>query len=199
MDAPTPSEVLSVWFGTDNAEAIREPLMDRWFKPDPAFDAVLRERFADAIAATIDGAFADWQDTPSGTLAYVVMLDQFSRNIHRGSALSFAADPTALAAAIRAVDTGIDQQVAWLARSFLYLPFEHSEALPQQDRAVSLYRALAADAPPAFEALGASFLEYAEKHRAVIVRFGRFPHRNVELGRESTDAERAFLTAGRGF
>ena len=199
MDTPSPADVLRVWFGTDDPQGIVAPQMDRWFKTDPDFDTGLRERFSAAIAAGIRGELAPWEDTPGGALALVILLDQFSRNAWRGDARSFAADPAALAAAERAVGRGFDRDVAWLARSFLYLPWEHAESLAHQDRAVALFRALAAEAPESFAALGASFVEYAEKHRAVIARFGRFPHRNADLGRESTADERAFLTTGRGF
>ncbi len=199
MNPPTPADVLNTWFGVDDAEAIVTPQMERWFRTDPDFDAMLRERFAEAVVAGIRGGFADWEQTPSGALALVVMLDQFSRNMHRGSALSFAADPAALAAAERALARGFDRQIPWLARSFLYLPFEHAESLPHQERAVALFRALAAEAPEAFQSLGASFVDYAEKHHAVIARFGRFPHRNADLGRTSTPEEIAFLQSGRGF
>lgn len=199
MDKPAPADVLRVWFGTDDPQGIVAPQMDRWFKTDADFDTGLRERFGAAIEAGIRGELAPWEDTPGGALALVILLDQFSRNAWRGDARSFAADPAALAAAERAVSRGFDRGVAWLARSFLYLPWEHAESLAHQDRAVALFRALAAEAPEGFADLGASFVEYAEKHRAVIARFGRFPHRNADLGRTSTAEELAFLTSGRGF
>jgi uncharacterized protein (DUF924 family) len=147
MDTPSPADVLRVWFGTDDPQGIVAPQMDRWFKTDPDFDTGLRERFGAAIAAGIRGELAPWEDTPGGALALVILLDQFSRNAWRGDARSFAADPAALAAAERAVSRGFDRDVAWLARSFLYLPWEHAESLAHQDRAVALFRALAAEAP----------------------------------------------------
>ncbi len=195
----TPADVLRAWFDTDDAAAITTPLMDRWFKPDPAFDASLRARFGAHIDDGARGALAAWEASPAGALALVVLLDQFSRNIHRGSALTYAADPAALSLAERMVARGDDRRVAWLARSFVYLPFEHAESLAAQDRAVELFTALAAEAPAHLTALGANLLDYAHKHRAVVARFGRFPHRNADLGRESTAEERGFLEGGRGF
>lgn len=199
MDTPSPADVLRVWFGNDDPQGIVAPQMDRWFKTDVDFDTRLRERFGTVIEAGIRGELALWEDTPGGALALVILLDQFSRNAYRGDARSFAADPAALAAAERAVSRGFNRAVAWLARSFLYLPWEHAESLAHQDRALALFRTLATKAPDGFGSLGASFVEYAEKHRAVIARFGRFPHRNADLGRESTPDELAFLTTGRGF
>lgn len=195
----TPADVLRAWFDTDDATAITTPLMDRWFKTDPALDDALRARFGAAIDDGARGDLAAWEETPAGALALVVLLDQFSRNVHRGSARTYAADPAALRLAERMVARGDDRRVAWLARSFVYLPFEHAESLPAQDRAVALFTALAAEAPEGLAALGANLLDYAHKHRAVIARFGRFPHRNAELGRESTAEERDFLAGGRGF
>lgn len=195
----SPADVLRAWFDTDDATAIATPLMDRWFKPDPALDDALRARFGALIGDGARGDLAAWEETPAGALALVVLLDQFSRNVHRGSALTYAADPAALSLAERMVARGDDRRIAWLARSFVYLPFEHAESLPAQDRAVGLFTALAAEAPAHLSALGANLLDYAHKHRAVIARFGRFPHRNAELGRESTAEEQGFLVGGRGF
>lgn len=195
----TPEEVLRAWFDTDDASAIHTPLMDRWFKADPALDEMLRARFADDIAAAARGERAAWEGTPRDTLALIVLMDQFSRNIYRGDARTYAADEAARGVASRAIERGDDRRISWLARSFVYLPFEHAESMPEQDRSVALFRALATEAPEGFEKLGASFVDYAEKHRAVIARFGRFPHRNADLSRESTDEEREFLKSGRGF
>lgn len=193
------AEVLLTWFDTDDATAIATPKMDRWFKPDPAFDAALGERFGALIDEGVRGALAAWEDTPGSSLALVVLLDQFSRNIHRGSSRAYAADPAALALAERMVARGDDRRVSWLARSFVYLPFEHAESLAAQDRGVALFAALAAEAPAGLAKLGETFVDYAQKHRAVVARFGRFPHRNAELGREDTAEESEFLRSGRGF
>lgn len=176
------AEILAFWFGAPPHAA-----RDAWFRKDAAFDGEIRERFGAALAAGIAGAFGQWCTTPHGSLARVVLLDQLTRNAFRGTPEQFAGDKGALATASDAVDRGFDKALDAHERSFLYMPFEHSERLEMQDRAVELFTTLAAetgiDAP----------LPWAHKHRDVIRRFGRFPHRNAILGRESTPEERAFL------
>ena len=176
------SEILAFWFG-----ASPHVVRDAWFRKDEAFDREIRERFGAALAAGIAGAFGQWCTTAHGSLARIVLLDQFTRNAFRGTPEQFAGDPGALATANDALDRGFDKSLDPHERSFLYMPFEHSERLDMQDRAVELFTALAAetgvDAP----------LPWAHKHRDIIRRFGRFPHRNAVLGRESTQEELAFL------
>jgi len=182
-----PDDVLAFWFG-DGPPARREA----WFKKDPAFDSSCAA-FADALAAAKRGALDHWADTPRGALAQVILLDQLSRNLHRGSPEAFAADAQARAVVRRAVTQGFDQAVGPVERMFFYLPFEHSEDLADQDESVRLFTALHAE-------LGGDTLGYAERHRDVIRRFGRFPHRNAVLGRSSTEAEAAYLAeSGAGF
>jgi uncharacterized protein (DUF924 family) len=159
---------------------------DRWFKKDDAFDAAIQERFLATYEAAADGKLADWEATPDGALALVIVLDQFPRNMFRGSARIYAADPLARAAADRALARGDDQKVEAALRTFFYLPFMHSEALADQERCVALYRALG----------DAESLRYAEDHADIIRRFGRFPHRNDVLGRATAAEEQAFLDAG---
>ena len=175
-------EILAFWFGPTPHVA-----RDTCFRKDDAFDREIRERFGAALAAGIAGAFGEWCTTAHGSLARVVLLDQLTRNAFRGTADQFAGDPGALATANDALERGFDRALDAHERSFLYMPFEHSERLDMQDRAVELFTALAAetgvDAP----------LPWAHKHRDIIRRFGRFPHRNAMLGRESTAEELAFL------
>ena len=175
-------EILAFWFGP-----IPHVARDTWYRKDDAFDREIRERFGASLAAGIAGAFGDWCTTAHGSLARVVLLDQLTRNAFRGTAEQFAGDPGALATANDALERGFDRALDAHERSFLYMPFEHSERLDMQDRAVELFTALAAetglDAP----------LPWAHKHRDVVRRFGRFPHRNAVLGRESTADELAFL------
>lgn len=175
-------EILAFWFGpTPHVPR------DKWFRKDDALDREIRERFGASLAAGIAGAFGDWCTTAHGSLARVVLLDQLTRNAFRGTTEQFAGDPGALATANDALERGFDRGLDAHERSFLYMPFEHSERLDMQDRAVELFTALAAetgvDAP----------LPWAHKHRDIIRRFGRFPHRNAVLGRESTAEELAFL------
>ncbi len=186
----TPDEVLAFWFEGDPAL-----FRDKWFKADATFDAACREKFGAALEAARAGAFDAWMATPRGTLALVILLDQFSRNIHRGTPAAFAADPKARQIAAAAVQRGDDQALGPLERSFLYLPFEHSEELADQDRSVALFEGLRGTYELADRAI-----DYAERHRDVIRRFGRFPHRNAFLGRESTLDELAYLAEpGSGF
>jgi uncharacterized protein (DUF924 family) len=188
-----PAEILDVWFGPDLA-----PWQPRWFVADPAFDAAIRDRFGALLAPARDGALDAWAATPDGALALLLVLDQFPRNLHRGTPMAFASDPHARTIARRAVlrdrmDLGFPPS----ARCFLYLPFEHAEDATCQDLSVALFEGLRDD--PVHAAPGGS-IAYAWAHRAVIRRFGRFPHRNAALGRATTAAEAEYLAQpGAGF
>jgi uncharacterized protein (DUF924 family) len=155
----------------------------KWFEKNDAFDAEIRQRFLPTYEAAADGALADWEATPDGALALTIVLDQFPRNMFRHDSRAFAADAMARAVADRALARGFDRQVPSGERQFFYLPFEHSETMADQERCCALFRTLG----------DADLLRWAELHADVIRRFGRFPHRNVLLGRTTTPAERAFL------
>lgn len=183
----TPEGVLTFWFG-DDATLFR----DAWFAVDADFDAACGA-FAEAWQAARDGALHRWADSPHGMLALIVVLDQFSRNLYRGSALAYAADPQALALARDAVARGFDGKLQPMQRMFIYLPFQHAEDLAAQHESVRLLE-------PLRLALGDATVEYAYRHRDIIRRFGRFPHRNAVLGRESTPDELRYLAQpGAGF
>jgi uncharacterized protein (DUF924 family) len=169
---PSIDEVLTFWFADSG----------RWWKKDPAFDAEIRDRFLELRGAVLRGEREDWVETPRGTLAYVIVLDQFSRNMFRDSARMFEADPRAVSAARRALDCGFDHGLSGDERMFLCMPFMHSEDIADQDRCVRL-----------FAAGLRKWLPYAEQHRDIIRRFGRFPHRNALLGRPSSSEELDFL------
>lgn len=155
----------------------------QWWKVDTAFDASLAARFGELHAAAHQGELFAWRRDPRGRLAEVIVLDQFSRNIHRGSACAFASDPMALALAQEAVAGGHDQSLTPAERRFLYMPYEHSES-----------RAVHVEAERLFAALGdPDAYDYELRHKAIIDRFGRYPHRNEALGRDSTPEELAFL------
>lgn len=178
--------VIAFWF--------EEHDYTNWFAKDDAFDAAIRERFGalrDRLAAEPETAEA-WGTTPRGALAVLLVLDQFSRNLYRDDARAFEADPLARKIARNAVARGFHaaEHLPASAANFIFLPFEHSEELVDQDWSCAL-----------FEATGdANSIDYAERHRVIIERFGRFPHRNQALGRDSTEAEREFLTQpGSGF
>ena len=175
-----PSDVVSFW---------REAGPKRWFAKSEAFDADIRARFEAVYRSAAAGLLAHWEKSPEGALALLLLLDQFSRNMYRGSAQAFAADPLARRIADGAITAGYDQTFRKDLRVFFYLPFEHSEDIVDQDRSVALMTALG----------DKEFKRYAEAHRDVIKRFGRFPHRNEALGRESTDEEKAWLADGGGF
>ncbi len=172
-----PGDVLAFW---------RAAGPQKWFKKDSAFDAEIATRFLPTYEAAAAGHLSPWEDTPEGALALVLALDQFPRNMFRGSARTFAADALARAAADRAIARGFDQRIASSERQFFYLPFEHSEDRGDQERALALFHTNG----------DADLLKWAELHADIIHRFGRFPHRNALLGRASTPAEQAFLDAG---
>ena len=157
-----------------------------WFGKSEAFDTEIRQRFEALHHAAARGELGDWADTPEGALALLLLLDQFPRNLFRGSPHAFATDPLARRVAREAVDRGLDGQVDPELRQFFYLPFEHSEHLEDQDHGVRL--CTASGAP--------RLAKWANIHRDIIARFGRFPHRNEKLGRTTTEAEQAFLDGG---
>jgi len=178
-------EVLDFWFrprtSPDHGKARRE-----WFRKDPAFDAEIRERFGAAVETALADGFADWT-APRAALARVLILDQFTRNSFRDEPRAFAGDALALATAEDAVARGADLLLSPVERWFMYLPFAHAENLVVQERSVALNKRLRDETGLADP------LVWAEKHAAVIRLFGRYPHRNALLGRESTPEEIAFL------
>ncbi|WJF91613.1 DUF924 family protein [Paraburkholderia bonniea] len=179
--------VLDFWFGAPESATFGQS-RSIWFAHDEAFDALLRERFGALLEAGRAGALDHWCATPLGALALVIVLDQFSRNCHRGTPLAFAADPKALQIARDIVASGADQRLPTVHhRVFAYLPFEHDETMASQREALRLCQPLGA------EPGGEGYYGYAVRHAEIIERFGRFPHRNAWLGRASTEAEIAFL------
>ena len=181
---PQASEVLLFWFG---GPAERGQRQKRWFDKSEALDREIHDRFAAAYEWAAAGNLAHWKGHPHDCLALVVLLDQFPRNMFRGTPRAFAADPLALDAARHAVAEGHDRTLLPVERLFAYLPFEHSESLDDQLRACELIKPLEAF-PETFDAY-----RYAVAHRDIIQRFGRFPHRNAILGRPSTPEEIEFL------
>jgi uncharacterized protein (DUF924 family) len=175
-DRVAPAEIVAFW---------REAGPDKWFEQDENFDQAIRSMFRTTYEAAANGELSAWEESAEGALALVLLLDQFPRNMFRGNARAFATDALARAVADRALARSLDHATDLTMRPFFYLPFMHSEVLIDQDRCMRLY-----------EALGdAEQLRYATEHRDVVKRFGRFPHRNRALGRDTTPAEQAFLQA----
>lgn len=173
----SPTDVLTFW---------REAGPEKWFKKDAAFDDAIRTRFLETYEAAAAGKLAEWEQSPDGAYALILVLDQFPRNMFRNDARTFATDPQAKAVAERAIARGFDQTFDAQERNFFNLPFTHSEDLADQERCVALARA----------AGDADNLKWAEVHADIIRRFGRFPHRNKVLGRVTTPEEQAFLDRG---
>lgn len=184
--AQGPLDVLHFWFGAPGSPE-HGTTRAAWFTKDPRFDDEIRRRFGTTVASALAGGLVEWCDDARGTLACVIVLDQFTRNIFRDTPRAFAGDDRALALAQDAVARGLDRELDGHERSFLYLPFEHAESEAMQQRSLELFTALARDTGDAEP------LEWARKHAEIIARFGRYPHRNEILGRTSTPEEIAFL------
>ncbi len=172
----TPEDVLGFWFA--------EGMDERWFVTDEAFDATVREALGEAYRQAADDVLDTWRDCARGCLALVLLLDQVPRNLFRGDPRAYATDGLARTVTRLAIERAFDRELTQCERCFLYLPFEHSEDLADQERCVALMAGL--DEDPGWR-------DYAARHRDIVARFGRFPHRNHCLGRESTREEAAFL------
>ncbi|MEO6021984.1 MAG: DUF924 family protein [Burkholderiales bacterium] len=182
-----PNAVDEFWFAGPNGDQ-RGQSRKVWFVKDCAFDEEIRCRFLAVYEAAAENKLAHWATTPRGALSLIVVLDQFPRNLYRDTPGAFSTDLKARTLAKQAVDVGLDQAVLPVERLFFYLPFEHSESIADQVRAVTLFEALTAS-----NANMDGFLDYARRHHAVVEKFGRFPHRNHILNRESTAEEIEFL------
>ena len=183
----SPSDVLDFWFGRKEDPHYGE-FREEWFRKDEAFDAEVTRRFGSLYERAASGDLDGWRDDPESCLALVICLDQFPRNMFRGDGRTHATDEKALETAKYAIERALDRELAPFQRIFLYLPFMHAEDVHDQRRSVELYEALAA------EPGGPDVREYAVGHRDIVERFGRFPHRNAILGRETTPEEAEFLT-----
>lgn len=179
--------LLDFWFGPEG-DPLRETRREIWFKSTEAFDSAVSAQFRGDHERAVEGALADWEAAPSAALALILLLDQVPRNVFRGTPLAYASDENARAAADRALRRRFDREFSPAWRTFFYLPFVHSEALADQERAIELFTAFAPNpdgsGPPA----------QVIRHHEIIMRFGRFPHRNAALGRKSSAEEIAFLT-----
>lgn len=189
------TKILSFWFGEDPLRPLENIAI--WFNKDPDVDQLITETFGGLLDEAATGAFDDWAKTPDGALALVILCDQMSRHIYRDDEMAFSQDARALKTAQIAIAHGFESHYSVVQRVFLYLPFEHSERLEIQDRSVELFQGLESEVyDPAEKAFIESALDFARRHREIIARFGRFPHRNELLGRENSKAESAFLKSG---
>lgn len=177
----SPQSIVEFWFS--------EKVQPLWFQSTPEFDAELRDRFETVWQAAEQGRLDDWAETPEGALALVILFDQLPLNIYRGEALCFATEAKSREIATLAIERSYDAQFTDDQKAFLYMPLMHSESMVDQDKAVALY-----------EAAGlAGNLKFAQHHRDIVRRFGRFPHRNKILGRQSTEAELVYLESDEAF
>jgi len=189
----TAQAVLDFWFGAPGSQT-RGTARAEWFRKDDEFDNAIRREFGEALAIALAGGFGEWCTTAEGSLARILLLDQFTRNAFRGTPGAFSGDARALATAEHAVERGFDRELPHRERWFVYMPFEHAESVEAQHRSLALFGALARD-------IGDDDpLVWARKHADVVFRFGRYPHRNAILGRASTPEEEAYLReTGAGF
>lgn len=187
-------EILDTWFGPLDAEGHAHPdKVKTWFQKSDAFDAFLREQFLPLVESAIAGGLKDWEVEPGSAVAKILLLDQFTRNIFRNTARMFASDPEALRIAAALLEDERLSDVPLTHQTFVCMPLMHAEDLDTQDRCIREFERLQASAPASFTKGFANNVEYGRRHRAIIERFGRFPHRNAILGRESTAEELEFL------
>jgi uncharacterized protein (DUF924 family) len=188
-------QVLEFWFGACGSDGtIDRARQKMWFSDGRMYDTDIRKRFGKLHRRAARGELdAEWAAAPRGQIALIVVLDQFSRHIHRGTAAAFAQDPAAQQLAVSGVEQGTDRELIPAQRAFFYLPFEHAEDVKLQRLGVRLFERLATEVAPAWRKEYAGFADYAGHHRDIVERFGRFPHRNRILGRASTPEEVEFL------
>lgn len=186
-----PEDVLHFWFGPDGAPPLTNAA--KWYAKDDDLDREIRDIFGETLGSASRGALDGWKASPRGQLALVIVLDQFSRNIHRGSARAFAQDARACDMTLEAIGRGDEQALEIVERAFLYMPLMHAEDVDLQHKCVSAFERLERYAAAPLKPWVASGLGYARRHAEIVERFGRFPHRNDILGRASTAEEVEFL------
>lgn len=188
------NSIRTFWFGSSNDDAeVAQQHAKLWWSKNPEADEEIRNRFGSQLELAASGALDGWADSPAGLLSLLLLTDQFPRNIHRNTSQAFGCDHLALSWCQRGLDQGFDKLLRPIERVFFYLPLEHSESLAMQERSVHLYTRLYQEVPVEHMDTFRVFLIFALRHRRVIERFGRFPHRNQILGRESTPEEILFL------
>lgn len=188
------NEILKFWFGEFDPNSVpSDDKMKLWWIKDAKFDQRIKQKFESDIQKAVAGDYKSWLIEPRGRLAIIILLDQFTRNIYRNTKQAFSNDKQALQLALDGIEKGHDKSLSWFERVFFYMPLEHAEDKHIQARCVTLYEQLVQEAPDSLKEYMQNFLNYANAHRAIIDRFGRFPHRNKILGRASTKEELEFL------
>ena len=197
MNNDTISQIITFWLSDsrdspDRASARR----GWWYRGGSVVDQEVRARFGELVPRALAGEMADWQESPDGALALVLLLDQFTRNLYRGTVEAYAGDALAFEIVNHAIDRGFHRTLHPVARIWLLHPFHHHEAVTEQDRGLALLQALRRDAEPAWHGYVERSIQGWTRHRDIVARFGRFPHRNAVLGRDSTNQELAYMAAG---
>ena len=196
----TTEHILSYWFGDEFVDGYPSKPRDAlWFQSSPKTDQEIKSRFAPDIERAAKGQLDLWRKEPRGLLALITLLDQFPRNVYRGTARAFAYDARARELCMLGIDRGADKELRSIERTFFYLPLEHSEQLADQNLCVELMEKLVEEVSARHKKKALSYLSYARSHQKIIAEFGRFPHRNAILGRESSLAEAEFLQTGPNF
>lgn len=193
-------QILRFWFGDDLEREWPEPTFEeRWFGGGPVLDREITERFGTLVETALDGGLTKWESDAHSRLALILLLDQFSRNVFRGSARAFAGDARAVALVVDGLASNMDKELPWAGRVFFYMPLMHAEDDALQARCVSCFEQAAEKAPAAVVEKLENNIKFARMHAEIIDRFGRFPHRNTALSRESTPEEQAYLENGPRF
>lgn len=198
MSAPTKDsreklilEILHFWFGKDSQEPLSQ--QSHWWQKDSNFDEEIRKTFGELVEQARADQLEEWGETAKGSLALVILIDQFSRNLFRNSGEAFRCDAKALEISQQAIARGLDQKLSLVERWFLYMPFMHSEDPQMQKISLKLYSHLSHEAPAELKKALTGAYDFAQRHAEIIFRFGRYPHRNAVLGRRSTTEEINFL------
>ncbi len=199
MSDTTAEDVLTFWFRDEATGRMDLPQSKRWFQGGSKLDAELGRQFGSTLALARAGELDHWRESASGTLALIILLDQFNRNINRGTAEAFAGDAQALSLCHHAREMAYPAQWPITHQVFCYMPLEHDESVQSQELSVALFSELLEQAPPHLQDYARGTLDYARQHKQIIDRFGRYPYRNAVLGRDSTAEEREWLTKGKRF
>ena len=197
MNPDLQEAILDFWFGASEPGFDQlERRISLWFEAGPQVDADIASRFGDILEEARRGGLDAWKSTARGRLALIILLDQFSRNLHRGTVAAFASDAEALRLCLEGIELGLDNELTIVQRAFFYMPLQHAEIASAQEKSVQVFQALEATCPEAIRPHMHRFLVSARSHRNIVAKYGRFPHRNEVLGRECSDAEEEFLTVG---